>query len=270
MGYNDEIEVEYDTTGVPQPEDRGSVYSLKLSGYFYNKINNINNEDEISGEDDFTENDISTYQLEENNGKINISTTKRLIKYLKSLIKVNINRLDSEVDKKLNKDEYVIDNTLKNSQNPVSNNIINNKFNEIIGILGNKSNISHTHSVDEVRSLNDTIDLKADKTQLSSHTSNKSNPHAVTKSQIGLGNVTNLSIYTGYFNKSVGANDYEYIDINLPIAREGRIFVGCNNNTLNRDARLATNESKNGYFQIWCYNGTKTKANIAGYWVYIG
>lgn len=182
MGYNDEIEVEYDTTGVPQPEDRGSVYSLKLSGYFYNKLNNINNHDDISGEDDFTAEEINTYNLDETDGKINISTTKKLVNYLKSLIKINVEKLDNA---KLDKEDYVVDNELKNSSNPLSNSIIYNKFNEIIGILNNKSNLNHTHSIEEVRLLNNSMDLKADKTDLSNHTSNKNNPHGVNLSQLG-------------------------------------------------------------------------------------
>lgn len=265
MGYNDEIEVEYDTTDVPRPESGGSLYSTKLSGYFYNKINSIDNE-----EDDFSSEEISQYQLEENNGKINISTTSKLIRYLKSLIKVNIERLDSKVDNKLNKSEYVIDNELKNSQNPLSNNVIYNKFNEIMSALANKSNISHTHNINEISSLSTNIDLKANKTDLNNHTSNKNNPHGVTKSQIGLGNVSNVSIYTGSFSKSVGANDYEYIDVSIPIEKWGRVYISCNNNTIYRDARLATNNTTNGEFQIYCYNGTKTKVTISGYWLYIG
>ena len=78
---NDEIE--YNTNGDETPEhETGNVYSKKLSGYFYNKINTISNNDE------FTAEEITEYGLEEVNGRINISTTKRLIKYLKSFIKV--------------------------------------------------------------------------------------------------------------------------------------------------------------------------------------
>lgn len=49
---------------------------------------------------------------------------------------------------------------------------------------------------DVVSALNDAIGTKANASDLSSHTGNKSNPHNVTKSQVGLGNVENKSSAT--------------------------------------------------------------------------
>lgn len=46
---------------------------------------------------------------------------------------------------------------------------------------------------DEIDLLNSTISTKANTTDLTSHTGNKTNPHGVTKSQIGLSNVPNVT-----------------------------------------------------------------------------
>lgn len=46
---------------------------------------------------------------------------------------------------------------------------------------------------DEIDLLNSTISTKANTTDLTSHTGNKTNPHGVTKSQVGLSNVPNVT-----------------------------------------------------------------------------
>lgn len=51
-------------------------------------------------------------------------------------------------------------------------------------------------NVDVVTVLEDAIGTKANASDLTSHTNNKSNPHSVTKTQIGLGNVENKSSAT--------------------------------------------------------------------------
>ena len=80
----------------------------------------------------------------------------------------------------------------------------------------------------------------------------------------------NLSIYTGSFKQKVAANDFEYYDVEsgIPDDRWGRVYITCNNNTINRTARLATNNV--GSFQIYCGNNTKSAVNISGYWLWIG
>lgn len=188
--------------------DDGTVYSVKISDYFYNKIEKVDNG--INDEKDFTNDEITTYELStDDEGKINISTTSKLINYLKSFIKSKINKLSSDIDevntsideldaKKLNAENYVVDNTLKsNSTNPVSNNVLFNKFNE-------KSNISHVHNKSDIISLNNdlstinnNINTKANNVDLINHINNKNNPHTVTKAQLGLGNVPNLQIKVG-------------------------------------------------------------------------
>ena len=186
MGYDDEIEVEYDTTGVPRPEEGGSLYSIRLTDYLYKKLNSVNNEDVLSGEEDFSENDISKYGLTENDGKINISTTSKLIKYLKSLVYVNVERLNAKLDEKLDVLDYVVDDELKsNSNNPVRNNVLYDKFNEFTSHLNNKSNLNHTHNITEVNSLNSMMGEKVDRSEFNNHVNNKSNPHNVNLSQLG-------------------------------------------------------------------------------------
>ncbi len=56
---------------------------------------------------------------------------------------------------------------------------------EIAEAMGNNQSV--------VEALNSAIGSKANTTDLTSHTDNKSNPHGVTKSQVGLGNVPNVA-----------------------------------------------------------------------------
>ena len=58
-------------------------------------------------------------------------------------------------------------------------------LNELATALGNDPNFATTVSTQ--------IGNKADTTALTAHTSNTSNPHSVTKAQVGLGNVSNLA-----------------------------------------------------------------------------
>lgn len=59
--------------------------------------------------------------------------------------------------------------------------------------LNAKADREHTHTVENVDGLQDTLENLLDKSSFSDHTSNKSNPHGVTASQVGLGNVPNVS-----------------------------------------------------------------------------
>ena len=152
MANNDNVQ--YDKTGVPVPisENDGSNYSVNLSNYFYTKLNSIRNSN------DFSNADITNYELDVSNGNINISTTGKLINYLKSLINVNVSKLNSKIDTKLDSDDYVVDTALKsNSTNPVTNKAINTKFTQIEGLFDNKSNVGHVHNMSEVNSLDTTI-----------------------------------------------------------------------------------------------------------------
>ena len=137
---------------------------------------------------------------------------------------------------------------------------INNKLNQIQSTINNlettTNNLSNSDS-----SLN---------TKITGHINKKNNPHNVTKSQIRLGNVRNFSIYMGRFSKKVAAKDFEYYDVEkgIPDDRKGYVYVTCNNNTINRTARLATNDV--GGFQIYCQNNTSSAGKIFGYWLWIG
>jgi hypothetical protein len=59
--------------------------------------------------------------------------------------------------------------------------------------LSGKSAANHTHEISGVNGLTAALADKASASALTSHTSNTSNPHAVTKAQVGLGNVSNLA-----------------------------------------------------------------------------
>ena len=117
---------EYDRHNVPTPERiGGNAYSTKLSGYFYNKINSILNEE-------FESTDITTYGLEldaSNPNNINISTTSKLIKYLKAFTKLLTDKLSDRIDElsanKLSKsvyDTYIedLETRLSNIENSVT------------------------------------------------------------------------------------------------------------------------------------------------------
>ena len=59
--------------------------------------------------------------------------------------------------------------------------------------LLNRANHTGTQAISTILSLQGTLDSKATTTALNTHTSNTSNPHGVTKAQVGLGNVENLA-----------------------------------------------------------------------------
>ena len=189
MANDDADNVVYDRSGVPLPEERDEdYYGVKISPYFYNRMSRINIDS------DFSLGDINTYNLSVSNNQVDISTSKKLINYLKSLLRVNVNRLDSRIDDKLDKTSYVVDSSLKtNSNNPVRNSVITNKVNDLQSAINTKSDISHTHTMSQVSSLNSTItninteiSKKANATDLTNHINNKKNPHEITLKQLGI------------------------------------------------------------------------------------
>lgn len=60
----------------------------------------------------------------------------------------------------------------------------------------NKADLSHRHKVADIDGLPEKIDevtkSKAEKVDLTAHINNRNNPHNVTKTQVGLGNVDNV------------------------------------------------------------------------------
>jgi hypothetical protein len=59
--------------------------------------------------------------------------------------------------------------------------------------LDAKAATSHTHAIGDTTGLQAALDAKATIAAFTSHTGNTSNPHSVTKSQVGLGNCDNTS-----------------------------------------------------------------------------
>ena len=178
-----------DRTGITSDSNTNITgFSTELTQYLYPKLSSIANGGEFSAEE------IEEYDLTESNGQIVISTTKKLINYLKSFVKKSIKELESDIDDKLDKSDYIVDDALSNnSRNPVENKIINTKFGEIESSLNNKSNINHTHDFSGVNGLNNKItsiesDLssKANNSDLTNHKNNKQNPHDVTASQLNI------------------------------------------------------------------------------------
>jgi len=200
MANDEEIHVEYDTTGVPSNLGNSeNSYSAKISSYFYNKLNSID------VNNDFTQDEINEYGLNVSNGKINISTTVKLINYLKSYVKSTKNTLNnlifelseevnSELDKKLNITDYKVDSQLNtNSENPLTNKIISQNINRLDSLVNGKSNLGHTHEIKDINYLPitigdiyDELDKKSSNDDLQGHINNKNNPHNVTLAQLGI------------------------------------------------------------------------------------
>jgi hypothetical protein len=64
---------------------------------------------------------------------------------------------------------------------------------EVDTALSGKAASSHTHAQSDVTGLAAALTAKADASALTTHTGDTANPHAVTKAQVGLGNVDNTS-----------------------------------------------------------------------------
>lgn len=80
-----------------------------------------------------------------------------------------------------------------------------------VGIDGSTDNSSHSYKLSDVTGA----DKAASKAALNTHVANTANPHAVTKSQVGLSNVDNLSL----------------IDILSAVYPVGSIYFNATNNT---------------------------------------
>lgn len=80
--------------------------------------------------------------------------------------------------------------------------------------LKNRANHTGSQVISTVTGLQTAIDAKADASALTSHTGNTSNPHSVTKSQVGLGNVDN----TTDVGKPVSTATQTALDAKAPLA----------------------------------------------------
>lgn len=169
--------------------ETGHHFRSRISDYFYNKISKISNDG------DFTSEDIETYGLDGNNEEINISTTSKLIKYLKAIIDINfvniksiVDNLSDEIEGKLDESKYIVDTVMNsNSNNPIANSLFYTKYQELVN---SKANVSHNHNMSDINSLNSTLDnrlnSKTNVTDFNNHVNNKNNPHNVTLSQLGI------------------------------------------------------------------------------------
>lgn len=82
------------------------------------------------------------------------------------------------------------------------------------------------------KAITDVIDTKADTTNLTSHIDNKSNPHSVTKSQVGLGNVGNFKAVSTV--ASQGLTDSEKLNARTNIGAGTSSFSGNYNDLSNK------------------------------------
>lgn len=87
-----------------------------------------------------------------------------------------------------------------------------------------------SHIYDKIKS--ELIDAKADKTDLNSHIENKSNPHSVTKAQVGLGNVGNFKAVSTVANQ--GLTDTEKSNARSNIGAGTSSFSGSYNDLSNK------------------------------------
>ena len=84
---------EIDKTGVPtNTGDSSNGYSVEITDYVYHKLSNIDNNG------DFTNAEITEYGLSVSDDKIDISTTGKLINYLKSFAKVCAKQISNKLD----------------------------------------------------------------------------------------------------------------------------------------------------------------------------
>lgn len=96
-----------------------------------------------------------------------------------------------------------VDNELNStSTNPVQNKVVNTAIANLSQLIGDKSVAeqveaglaeAENYTNSKVDILNAAINNKANTSELTSHTGNTSNPHGVTKSQVGLGNVPDVA-----------------------------------------------------------------------------
>ena len=196
---DNEINVNYNTNGVPSElpsSENVNGFSEELSDYLYPKLNNIENIDN-NGDVEFSSDELETYGLNESNNKIDISSTKKLIKYLKSYAKKLVDSFSSRLEEldesKLDVSNYVIDDELKDdSSNPVANNVLYQQINDIIQTFDSYANLIHTHDISDINSLSSELssirtDLnkKVSGTELANHVT-ANNPHNITLEKLGV------------------------------------------------------------------------------------
>lgn len=122
-----------------------------------------------------------------------------------------------------------------------------------------------SHIYDKIKS--ELIDAKADKTDLTSHIENKSNPHSVTKAQVGLGNVGNFKAVSTVANQ--GLTDAEKSNARANIGAGTSSFSGSYNDLSNKPTIPTVNNAtltiqKNGskIATFTANSNTNTTANI--------
>lgn len=204
---DNEINVEYDTDGVPSELPSGenvNGFSEELSNYLYPKLTTIENYDE-NLVTEFTPNQVQQYGLETNsNQDINISTTRKLIKYLKAYSKKIGDSLSNRVEElengKLNITDYIVDRGLnETSNNPVANSVLYNELHDIRQAIGRCVGLEHAHNIDDVFGLGDALSglggeirSKLDTTTFTNHTL-EDNPHNITLEKLGIEDTENTN-----------------------------------------------------------------------------
>ena len=189
---NDEIEVEYDTSGVNIPSNNTEGFSNNLSEYLYPKLPYVENDDG-NGNAEFSEDDIEDYGLDVTDNKINISTTHKLIKYLKSYVKKSVIKtslsLRSEFNNMISGINTSLENMITEADVDAKINTVVTNFNRS---LNDKSTIGHVHDIEDITylnnkfiTINNAIESKANTSDLTNHVNNKNNPHNVTLEQLG-------------------------------------------------------------------------------------
>lgn len=202
---DNEINVEYDTDGVPSELPSGdnvNGFSEELSNYLYPKLNTIENYDE-NLVTEFTPSQVQEYGLETNsNGDIDISTTRKLIKYLKAFSKKISKSISDRVtdleNGKLNITDYIVDRGLsETSNNPVANSVLYRELHDIRMAIGQCVGLEHAHNIEDIFGLGDALsglgnglNYKLDETEFTNHT-NADNPHNITLEKLGVEEIEN-------------------------------------------------------------------------------
>lgn len=104
--------------------------------------------------------------------------------------------------------------------------------------------------------LKTTLDKKANLSDLTSHTSNTSNPHNVTKSQVGLGNVDN----TSDLSKPISTATQTALDNKVSLSGNETVN-GIKTFTSEIKANQIANENDN---VMLCYKSTENKVVLGG------
>ncbi len=218
---DNEINVEYDTDGVPSELPSGdnvNGFSEELSNYLYPKLTTIENYDE-NLVTEFTPNQIQEYGLETNsNQDIDISTTRKLIKYLKAYSKKIVSGLTNRVEElengKLNITDYIVDRGLsETSNNPVANSVLYRELHDIRMAIGQCVGLEHAHNIEDIFGLGDalsglgnSLNYKLDETEFTNHT-NADNPHNITLEKLGVNDIEKTDTPSTVIGRSIKLTD---------------------------------------------------------------